>query len=119
VGASGADKPNPPVTKTWLRVLPAFAEPALEARAIAKDASEFVWAGPNKTCAILVPTNELGELVEDALDALRAKAPVRGFYQIELKNPSPVRQVADWLGSVVRFCASPANAMHWPTCARR
>jgi DNA helicase-2/ATP-dependent DNA helicase PcrA len=109
-GWEGADKPNPPVTKGWLRVLPAFAEPVYEANAIAKDAAEFVWAGPNKTCAILVPTNELGELVEDALDALRAKAPVRGFYQIELKNPSPVRQVADWLGSVVRFCASPANA---------
>ena len=108
-GPGGSDKPNPLVTKGWLRVPPAFAEPELEARAIAKDAAEFVWAGPDKTCAILVPTNELGEFVEEALNALRAKAPVRGFYQIELKNPSPVRQVADWLGSVVRFCASPAN----------
>jgi DNA helicase-2/ATP-dependent DNA helicase PcrA len=104
------DKPNPIAAKGWLRVLPAFAEPIYEANAIAKDAAEFVWAGPDKTCAILVPTNELGEWVENALDALRAKAPVRGFYQIELKNPSPVRQVADWLGGVVRFCALPANA---------
>lgn len=79
-----------------------------EVKRVAKSAAEYVLKHPERTCAVLAPTNFYGSLVVAQLADLQ-KLHTRPIYQDQLRNAQPVRDVARVLGAVVRFCASPAR----------
>lgn len=89
--------------------LQAFSDEDVEAQKVAQSAARFVLGHPDKTCAILTPTNYFGQRLVQALDVLQAQHPDRPLYQDQLRNAQPVRDVARVLSQAVRFCGQPTN----------
>jgi DNA helicase-2/ATP-dependent DNA helicase PcrA len=87
----------------------AFSDEAEEADRIAKSAAKFAREHEDKTCAVLVPTNNFGRSIVDALESLQAKYPERVLYQDQLRNAQPVRDVSRVLAQATKFCAAPTN----------
>lgn len=111
----GDPQPNPPDAEARIHVQP-YADTETEAQKIARHAAEFALANPARTCAILVPTNWMGDMVVEYLAALeeawREQGKLAGrplLYQDQLKNSSNVRDVAMALGQAVKFCAMPTS----------
>ncbi|HEY3288697.1 MAG TPA: 3'-5' exonuclease, partial [Anaerolineae bacterium] len=104
----GDGQPNPSDDEARISVR-AFADADAEANEVAKSAIRYVLAYPDKTCAILTPTNYFGKDVIVALTALGAIHPERVLFQDQLKNAQPVRNVARALAQAVRYCSLPTN----------
>ncbi len=86
-----------------------FQDEADEIEAVAKGAVDYVLRHPDRTCAILAPTNAAGQRVAQALQKLQARYPDKVLYQDQLRNPQPVRRVAQALACALRFCSQPAR----------
>ncbi len=97
---------NPAVA--YIRLQP-FEDEDAEAQKVAHSAARFVLDLPDRTCAILSPTNYFGQRVVQALEAIQARHPGRTLYQDQLRNAQPVRDVARVLAQAVRFCSQPTN----------
>ena len=101
-------QPNPPATAAHILVQ-GYRDEDEEVERTAQSAMRFVLNNPDKTCAVLVPTNNLGKRVVDAFHAIQARYPDRALYQDQLKNPQLVRDVARLLARATKYCAMPAN----------
>ena len=99
---------NPPDERARIHVQ-AYAEEDMEIDKVSQGATRFILANPERTCAILTPTNAMGKRIVDALEKQQAKYPDRIIYQDQLKNPQVVRNVARLLASAVKYCATPTN----------
>ena len=99
---------NPPDERARIHVQ-AYAEEDMEIDKVSQGATRFILANPERTCAILTPTNAMGKRIVDALEKQQAKYPDRIIYQDQLKNPQVVRNVARLLASAVKYCAIPTN----------
>jgi DNA helicase-2/ATP-dependent DNA helicase PcrA len=86
-----------------------FQDEEREVGAVAKGAMDFVLRHPDRTCAILTPTNALGQRVAQALQKLQARYPDKVLYQDQLRNPPSVRKVARALAHALRFCSQPTH----------
>ena len=86
-----------------------FRDEEEEADKVARSAADFVLKHPNRTCAILTPTNAFGQRVAQALQKLQARYPDVMLYQDQLRNPQSVRRVARALAHALRFCSQPTN----------
>ena len=111
----GDPQPNPPDAEARIHVQP-YADTETEVQKIARHAAEFVLANTSRTCAVLVPTNWMGDKAVEHLGAVeeawREQGKLAGrqtLYQDQLKNSSNVRDVAMALGQAVRFCAAPTS----------
>ena len=89
--------------------LQAFDNEDAEVQKVAQSAARFVLDQPDRTCAILAPTNYFGQRIVQALEAIQARHPERVLYQDQLRNAQPVRDVARVLAQAVRFCSQPTN----------
>ncbi len=98
---------NPPADEARIH-LQAFADDDAEVLKVAQSAAKFVIENESRTCAILVPTNYLGDRIVDALEPIQARHG-RTIFQDQLKNAQPVRDVAKVLAQAVKFCAQPTN----------
>ena len=101
-------QPNPPAEAAHIQVQ-GYRDEDEEVERTAQSAMRFVLNNPDKTCAVLVPTNNLGKRVVDAFVAIQARYPDRVLYQDQLKNPQLVRDVARLLARATKYCAMPAN----------
>lgn len=101
-------QPNPPATESRVHLQP-FAEEEAEARQVAHSAVRYVLNRPDRTCAILTPTNYFGQRIVQALETIQAQHPDRALYQDQLRNPQPVRDVARVLAQALHFCGQPTN----------
>ena len=104
----GDQQPNPPASEAKIYVQ-GYRDEDEEIDRTAQSAIRYVLNHPDKTCAVLVPTNNLGKRVIDAMHALQARHPDRSLYQDQLKNPQLVRDVARLLARAAKYCAMPAN----------
>ncbi|MFC1465608.1 MAG: ATP-dependent helicase [Candidatus Brachytrichaceae bacterium NZ_4S206] len=102
----GDPQPNPPAGRIRLQ---SFADEDTEAQKVAQSAARFVLGAPDKTCAILSPTNYFGQRIVQALEEIQVRYPQRKLYQDQLRNAQPVRDVARVLAQAVRFCSQPTN----------
>ena len=89
--------------------LQAFDNEDAEAQRVAQSAARFVLDEPDRTCAILTPTNYFGQRIVQALEPIQARHPERVLYHDQLRNAQPVRDVARVLAQAVRFCSQPTN----------
>jgi DNA helicase-2/ATP-dependent DNA helicase PcrA len=105
--AAGDPQQNPPADAARIQVQ-AFANEDAEVEQIAHSAARFVLNNLKRTCAILTPTNWMGQRVVAALQDIQAKHP-RQIFQDQLRNTQPVRDVARVMAQVVKFCALPTN----------
>ena len=106
--AADDQQSNPPAEAAHVLVQ-GYRDEDEEVERTAQSAMRFVLNHPDKTCAVLVPTNHLGKRVIDAFHALQARYPDRTLYQDQLKNPQLVRDVARLLARATKYCAMPAN----------
>lgn len=104
---AGDAQQNPPAGEARIH-LQGFSDEDAEVLKVAQSAVRFVLSQPDRTCAILVPTNYQGERVVSALERMQEEH-VNPLYQDQLRNAQPVRDVARALGQVVRFCGQPTN----------
>jgi DNA helicase-2/ATP-dependent DNA helicase PcrA len=104
---AGDMQQNPPAGDARIH-LQGFTDEDTEVLKIAQHAVKFILAQPDRTCAILVPTNYQGERVVSALERMQQEH-VNPLYQDQLRNAQPVRDVARVLGQAVRFCGQPTN----------
>lgn len=104
----GDEQPNPSDDDARI-IVKGFADVETEAKEVAKSAINFVLAHPDRTCAILTPTNYFGRNVIDELTPLQAAHPNRVLFQDQLRNAQPVRNVARALTQAVRYCSLPTN----------
>ncbi len=92
----------------------AYANDETEYQRVAKSAAGFVLKNEEKTCAILTLTNQAGDEIVKELEAEKARLPLAQrelpLFADQLKNPKPVRDVADALALAVRFCSNPLQA---------
>ncbi len=86
-----------------------FQDEADEIEAVAKGAVDYVLRHPDRTCAILAPTNAAGQRVAQVLQKLQARYPDKVLYQDQLRNPQAVRKVARALAHALRFCSQPTH----------
>lgn len=104
----GDPQQNPPDAEARVHVQ-AWNDEEAEAEQLARHAAKFVRANPERTCCILMPTNNAGRRVVDVFEGLQAKEPDRLLFQDQLRNAQPVRDVAKLLAAAVKFCAQPTN----------
>lgn len=111
----GDPQPNPSDADARLHVQ-AFRDAEDEIRVVSDHASSFVLENPGRTCAVLAPTNYIGESVVAALEAIESRLRGSGalanrqpLFQDQLKNASSVRLVARLLAAVVGLCANPTK----------
>jgi DNA helicase-2/ATP-dependent DNA helicase PcrA len=104
---AGDPQQNPPADQARIHVQ-SFADEDTEVLKVAQSAARFVIDNETRTCAILTPTNYLGDRVVDALEPIQSKHG-RTLFQDQLKNAQPVRDVARVLAQAVKFCAQPTN----------
>ena len=104
---SGDTQQNPPAEDARIH-LQGFSDEDMEVAKIAHHAVSYVLSQPDRTCAILVPTNYQGERIVGVLERIQ-QGHVNQLYQDQLRNAQPVRDVARVLGQAVRFCGQPTN----------
>ena len=104
---AGDGQQNPAADDAHIH-LQAFMDEDSEVQKIAQSAARFVIENPTRTCAILAPTNYLGDRIVEALGPIQERHG-RAIYQDQLKNAQPVRDVARVLAQAVKFCAQPTN----------
>jgi DNA helicase-2/ATP-dependent DNA helicase PcrA len=104
---AGDAQQNPPAGDARIH-LQGFSDEDAEVLKVAQSAVRFVLAQPDRSCAILVPTNYQGERIVSALERMQEEH-VNRLYQDQLRNAQPVRDVARVLGQAVRFCGQPTN----------
>jgi DNA helicase-2/ATP-dependent DNA helicase PcrA len=102
----GDSQPNPVDGDIQLRD---FDDEEKEASMVANSAVRFVLQHPDRTCAILTPTNAFGHRIAQVLQSLQARYPDRALYQDQLRNPHSVRRVARALAHALRFCSQPTQ----------
>ncbi len=102
----GDPQQNP--SQACIRVLQ-FESTDRECSAIAQHAANFVQRCPSDTCAILVPTNWLGDKVVEKLEEIRRQKKLGNLYQEYLRNTRPVRDLAETLAACVEYCAEPGH----------
>lgn len=114
---AGDPQPNPSDAEARIHAQP-YPDTEIETHKIARHAADFAQANPARTCAVLVPTNWMGDKVVENLAALEEALRGQGklanrqvLYQDQLKNTSTVRDVAMALGQAARFCANPTNGL--------
>jgi DNA helicase-2/ATP-dependent DNA helicase PcrA len=106
--APGDAQPNPSDAEAPVHVQ-GYASDEVEALRIARHAVRFVLAHPDRTCAILTPTNYFGRRIVQEMESLQQHYPDRTLFQDQLRNSLPVRNVARVLAQAVRFCSTPTN----------
>ncbi|MCS7087749.1 MAG: ATP-dependent helicase [Thermoflexales bacterium] len=106
--APPGDAQQNPAPETHPIVACAFGTQEEEVKHVARSAANYVLKHPDRTCAVLAPTNAYGLKVVAELAAIQSSCQ-RPIYQDQLRNAQPVRDVARVLGAVVRFCAAPAR----------
>jgi DNA helicase-2/ATP-dependent DNA helicase PcrA len=104
---AGDAQQNPPAGDARIH-LQGFSDEDAEVLKVAQSAVRFVLAQPDRSCAILVPTNYQGERIVSALERMQEEH-VNRLYQDQLRNAQPVRDVARVLRQAVRFCGQPTN----------
>lgn len=103
---TGDPQPNPSAGRLRLQ---SFDNEDTEAQKVAQSAVRFVLGAPDKTCAILSPTNYFGQRIVQVLEEIQSRYPQHRLYQDQLRNAQPVRDVARVLAQAVRFCSQPTN----------
>jgi len=101
----GQQNPAPELGRIHVQ---AFSDEDTEVQKIAHSAARFVIENRDRTCAVLTPTNYLGDRIVEALGPIQERHG-RVIYQDQLKNAQPVRDVARVLAAAVKFCAQPTN----------
>jgi DNA helicase II / ATP-dependent DNA helicase PcrA len=106
---AGDPQPNPGDREAHIHVQ-GYPDEDIETERIANHAAKFVTKNPLFTCAVLTPTNSLGERIVSTLQPIQDKLG-RPIFQDQLKNAQPVRDVARVLAAAVKYCAQPASGL--------
>lgn len=108
----GDPQPNPPDDPGGVRLPPGKYNPTEELEAIMKSLRRWLPEHPEETAAILVPTNQRGEVVVNALKA-------HGIEYVELlRSTRATRTHAGALGNILASLADPASSRKLATAYR-
>jgi DNA helicase-2/ATP-dependent DNA helicase PcrA len=100
----GDPQPNPAMDRTVLHLIGTRYSPEREIEAVVASVGRWLGKHPDATAAILVPRNQRGFEITDALR--RADVP----YVELLRSTTSTRKTAGALGNVLRYLADPSSA---------
>jgi DNA helicase-2/ATP-dependent DNA helicase PcrA len=104
ITASDDPQPNPKADQSAVHLVDRRFSPEREMETVIKSTSRWLSEHPDRTAAILVPRNDRGFRIADALK--RAGIP----YIELLRSTTSTRQTAGALGNVLNYLATPASA---------
>ncbi len=102
----GDPQPNPPDNPGGVHLYREALAPADEAVLVVRSLARWLPQHPDETAAVLVPRNQRGFEVVDALKALRD--PQLEYVEL-LRSTTSTRETAGALGNVLRYLADPSS----------
>lgn len=102
----GDPQPNPPDNPSGVHLYREALSPADEITLVVKSLARWLPAHPDETVAVLVPRNQRGFEVVDALKALRD--PAIEYVEL-LRSTTSTRETAGALGNLLQYLADPGS----------